>query len=134
MSKETDAIKRIMDGLGCSEAEAREVYAYDCAVDKARAGDKLPHDLTAEQQKVAAKMTRTGTRKMKETGLNLKPRERKPDATKEQLITAIATFLTESTDFSAENVQIVNKQGEISFDFSGENFSLKLTRHRKAKT
>jgi len=134
VSKETDAIKRIMDGLGCSEAEAREVYAYDCAVDKARASDTLAHDLTAAQQKVAAKMTRTGTRKMKETGLNLKPRERKPNELKGSIIAAFASFLAENAEISAENVEITNKERMIAFMCGGERFELTLTQKRKPKT
>jgi len=133
MSKEADAIKRIMDGLGCSEAEAREIYAYDCEVDKARASDKLEHDLTAEQQKVAAKMTRTGTRKMKETGLRLTKRERKPNELKGAIIAAFATFLAQTDEFSAENVEITNKERMIAFECGGEKFELTLTQKRKPK-
>lgn len=132
MSKENDAIKRIMDGLGCSEAEAREIYEYDRAIDK---GEKnLDYDLTVEQQKVAQSMTRTGTRKMKETGLNLKPRERKPNELKGAIIAAFATFLSETGEFSAENVQITNKERVIAFECGGEKFELTLTQKRKPKT
>ena len=127
-------IQKFMDKLGCTEQEARELAEYDNLVDHAKASDSLEYDLTKEQKKVAQKMTRTGTRKMKETGLRLEKRERKPDATKENIISALATFLAENEDFSVENVQIVNKQGEVSFDFGGENYSFKLTRHRKAKS
>ena len=134
MSKETDQIKRIMDGLGCSEDEAREIYEYDRAVDKAKASDTLPHDLTPAQQKVAAQMTRTGTRKMKETGLNLKPRERKPNELKGSIIAAFATFLAETTEFSAENIEITNKERMIAFMCGGERFELTLTQKRKPKT
>ena len=60
MSKETEAIQRIMNGLKCSEAEAKEIYEYDRSIDK---GEKTEYDLSAEQQKVAKQYTRTGTRK-----------------------------------------------------------------------
>jgi len=131
MSKETEQIARIMSGLGCTEAEAREIYEYDRAVDK---GEKnLDYDLTVEQQKVAAKMTRTGTRKMKETGLRLTKRERKPNELKGAIIAAFATFLAQTDEFSAENVEITNKERVIVFDCGGEKFELTLTQKRKPK-
>jgi len=133
MSKESDQIARIMAGLGCTEAEAREIYSYDCEVDHAKAGDKLEHDLTAEQQKVAQKMTRTGTRTMKETGLRLTKRERKPNELKAAIISAFATFLAQTDEFSAENVEITNKERMIAFESGGERFEITLTQKRKPK-
>lgn len=131
MSKETEQIARIMSGLGCTEAEAREIYEYDRAVDK---GEKnLDYDLTVEQQKVAAKMTRTGTRKMKETGLRLTKRERKPNELKGAIIAAFATFLAQTDEFSAENVEITNKERMIAFDVGGEKFELTLVQKRRPK-
>lgn len=124
-------IKKFMDTLGCTEAEARELAEYDRAIDK---GEKnLEYDLTVEQQKVAQSMTRTGTRKMKETGLRLTKRERKPNELKAAIIAAFATFLAQTDDFSAENVEITNKERMIAFESGGEKFELTLTQKRKPK-
>lgn len=126
-----EQIKKFMDTLGCTEQEARELAEYDRAIDK---GEKnLDYDLTVEQQKVAQSMTRTGTRKMKETGLRLTKRERKPNELKGAIITAFATFLSQTDEFSAENVEITNKERVIAFECGGEKFELTLTQKRKPK-
>ena len=49
---------------GMSEAEARETAEYDYEIE--HGGKNLEYDLTKEQQKVAKKMTSTGTRKKKD--------------------------------------------------------------------
>ena len=46
-----------MEGLKCSEDEAKEIFAYDKAIDKAKAKDRLEHDLSIEQEKEAKKST-----------------------------------------------------------------------------
>lgn len=126
-----EQIKKFMDTLGCTEQEARELAEYDRAIDK---GEKnLDYDLTVEQQKVAQTMTRTGTRKMKETGLRLTKRERKPNELKGAIISAFATFLAQTDEFSAENVEITNKERVIAFECGGERFELTLTQKRKPK-
>lgn len=130
MSKETEAIARIQKGLGCSEEEAREIYAYDREVDKSSGG--LEHDLTAEQNKVAQTFTKTGTRKTP-TAYKFTKRERKPNATKAAIIEEIFTFLKENASFSAENVEIQNKERMISFEVGGEKFEFTLVQKRKPK-
>lgn len=132
MTKDEIQIQRIMQGLNCSEEEAKAIYDCDKAIDH---NEKMDFDLTAEQQKVAAKMTRTGTRKttIKENGLNLKARPRKENATKAAIIAEIEAFLTKTDAFLAENVVILNKERQISFDLNGEKYEITLTQKRKPK-
>lgn len=130
IAKEAEQIARIMAGLNCSEAEAKEIYKADCEIDH---GEPQDFDLTAEQIKVAQKYTRTGTRKMKETGLNLKPRERKPNEAKALIIETLARFLSENAEFSAENLQITNKERQIAFTYGDNAYELTLVQKRKPK-
>ena len=119
-----------MAGLGCTEDEAKAIYAADCEIDHNKPQD---FDLPPEKQKVAQKFAHTGTRKMKETGLNLKPRVRKPNATKAGIIDSLFKFLSENCEFSAENVTILNKERQISFAVGDDTFELTLVQKRKPK-
>lgn len=63
---------------------------------------------------------------------SVKPRkkvERKPDQTKENLISGLAEYLAEIVD----NVQIVNIGKIIEFDLKDEHYKLDLIRQRKPK-
>ena len=52
----------IMKNLGLSEEEADELLKADKAIDK---GEKMPFDLTKEQQEIAKSFTKTGTKTKK---------------------------------------------------------------------
>lgn len=118
-----------MAGLHCSEDEAREINEYDKRVEHEK---NLEYDLTPEQNKVAQKMTRTGTRKPTVYNFN-KPRERKPNATKAGIIAEIASFLTEKSEFSVENLEIANKERQIAFKIGEDMFEITLVQKRKPK-
>lgn len=63
---------------------------------------------------------------------NKKPRkkvERKPDETKESLISGLADYLSELVD----NVKVVNIGKLIEFEFKGEQYKLDLIRKRQPK-
>lgn len=63
---------------------------------------------------------------------NKKPRkkvERKPDETKESLISGLAEYLSELVD----NVKVVNIGKLIEFEFKGEQYKLDLIRKRQPK-
>ena len=132
MSKDELQIQRIMDGLHCSKEEAKAIYECDKGIDH---NEKMDFDLSADKQKIAQKMARTGTRKtsMKETGLNLKTRPRKENATKAAIIAEIVKFLNGNEAFLAQNVTILNKERQISFDLDGEKYEITLTQKRKPK-
>lgn len=128
MAKESKdvAIQRIMQGLKCSKEEAEEVYAYDKAVDH---DEKTSFDLPPDKAKVAQKMAHTGTRK-KPMIPNLTKRERKPDELKRDIIQQLANFL-QTTEF--ENIEVVNKERQITFQWGDEKFDLTLIKKRKPK-
>ena len=104
-----------------------EILAYDKAVER---GEATEYDLTPEQQRVAQKYTRTGTRK-KPMIPNLKARQRKPNATKGGIIAELAEFLANASEFSIDNVQIVNKERQIAFTVGDTGFELTLVQKRK---
>lgn len=128
---EIELIEKYQKQLGCTADEARELIEYDREVDHSSGG--LEYDLPAEKNKVAQSFTKTGTRTMKETGLRLTKRERKPNELKGSIIAEIFTFLTENAGFGAENVEIKNKERMIAFDCGGEKFEITLTQKRKPK-
>lgn len=62
---------------------------------------------------------------------NTEGKKPKANPTKEQIISAVAQFLTEHGEIGCENVEITNKQGKISFTMGENSFSFSLTQHRK---
>jgi hypothetical protein len=122
MAKDTEQLRRIMENLQCSEAEAAEIMAYDKAVER---GEKTPHDLTPAQNKVAQSYTRTGTRKP--TVYKFEKKERKPNEPKRDLINLLAGTLAHN----AENVEITNPERQIDFVFNGTKYRIVLSAPRK---
>ena len=127
MAKEQEQIARIMNGLKCTEAEAREIYLADCAIDK---GEKMDFDISAEQEKVVKKMRQADR---KPTVYKFDKRERKENATKAGLVQEIFTFLTENCGFSLNSVEITNKERQIAFKCGDDAFELTLVQKRKPK-
>lgn len=115
--------------LKLTPEEEQELLAYDKAVER---GEKTEFDATPEQLKVEREMVRTGTRKTP-TAYKFSKRERKPNATKGGIIAELAQFFEENSDFSTENVQILNKERQISFQIGDETFELTLVQKRKPK-
>lgn len=130
MSKESEQLSRIMSALKVSEQEARDIMAYDKAVDR---GEKTEYDLPADKAEVARKFAHTGTRK-NPTVYKFTKRERKPNATKAGIITELFNFLTENSDFATENVTIMNKERMIGFKIGEESYELTLVQKRKPKS
>ena len=87
---------------------------------------------TQTKAKASAEPTTTAERKTP-TVYNWNTEGKKPKAnpTKEQIISAVAQFLTEHGEIGCENVEITNKQGKISFTMGENSFSFSLTQHRK---
>ena len=132
-TSEKAQIQRIMEGLKCSEDEAKEIIAYDKAIDKAKAKDRLEHDLTIEQEKEAKKFG--NVKEHKQTAYKWTTRERKKNPTKSAIITEIAKFLEENSENACENVEITNSERQISFR-CGENlyeFTLVQKRIKKSE-
>lgn len=116
-----------MKGLKCSLQEAEDVYKYDIAVDH---DEKTEYDLPPEKLKIGQKMAHTGTRK-KSMIPNLNKRERKPNATKQGIISELANFLEHNSEFLTENVEITKKEREILLKICGEWYSITLTYKRE---
>ena len=129
MAKETEQLQRIMTSLKVSETGAREIMEYDRKIDK---DEKTEYDLPQDKLEVARKFAHTGTRKAP-TAYKFTKRERKPNATKAGIIAELFEFIGEKSEFSTENVTILNKERQISFQIGGETYELTLVQKRHKK-
>lgn len=121
-----------MQGLECGKEEAEEIYAYDQEVEH----DSTVGALSPDKELIARKMSHTGTRERKESGKKpfvpkLEARKRKPNATKEGLVSELAEYIKETSGFSVENLQIPNPSQKISFQIGGKWYTWALTEHRQ---
>lgn len=107
--------------IGASHEEALDAIATDREID--RGADPFP--LSAEQKKVAKKMTNAETHAKVER----KKVERKANTTKADLV----TFLAEMLQNKVENVEITNAERQIAFSCGDEMFELTLVQKRKPK-
>lgn len=122
---EKQKIQRFMKTLDLTEAEAKALIAEDAKIDKMKASE-VDSDLTTDQKQAVKKLKNSDTHVYK-----FDKRERKKDTTKESMIADIAKYLSETAEFEAQNVKIVNSTQKIDFEFSGKSYSLTLTAHRK---
>ena len=120
---------RIMRLLKVSSAEADEILASDRAIDR---GERMDFDLSPEQEKLAKKMVNVQEHK-RPTNYTFAKRERKENATKKGIIDALYKFLSENEEFLIENIEIVNKERQLSFKIGEDTFELTLVQKRKPK-
>lgn len=123
---ESEYIKMLMQNLHCTEEAARDVMETDRAID--RGADPFP--LTADQKAVEKKM-RQGKRAP--TAYKFETKKHKPNELKEEIVSKIATFLSENADFNPENVEITNKNRIIVFSIGKKRFELTLVEKRPPK-
>ena len=131
--------------LGYSDEEIQQMLMDDKAVDR---GQHMEWDLSAEEHKKAMKYANVTEKKPKkaektaETGekkgkpvynLDATGKKKKENPTKANIIALLATFLAENPDFGAENVDIPNKERQISFTVGDNAFELTLVQKRKPK-
>lgn len=116
-------VERIMRSLGVTEAEAKLIAEEDKAIDR---GERMDFDLSPEAEKAAKKMANVGTRK---TASEPVERKRKENFTKANVIAEVAKFL----ENLGENVQITNKERQITFSIGSEDFEFTLVQKRKPK-
>jgi hypothetical protein len=114
-------ILNAMKSLDLTREEAIEMLSADEEIDK---GAKL-FELSDEQKKVAKEMTAAGGGKHKEH----KPRERKVDADKKEIMQTIDDALCDLVD----NVEEPKNESEISFTYNGASYTIKLIKHRPPK-
>jgi hypothetical protein len=117
MNKE-ETIKNYMEKLQLTREEAEELYEDD------KSDEVLPE--VAEMEKKAKSL---GRRYENNKTTERKKSDRKPkiDEEKVEIISKVAKQLT------ADNITIVNPQREITFTVGANEYSLTLTKHRKAK-
>lgn len=118
--------QRIMTALKVSEAEAREILAYDAEVEHT---SKAEFDLPPDKLEVARKYAHTGTRKMKETGLNLPKKERKPNEAKREIMEVLRKAIADISP----TVTVTNIERQLSFELDGETYEVTLVQKRKPK-
>ena len=125
-SKEAEAIARIMNGLQCDEATAREIYESDRAIDR---GEAQPFDLPPEKEKLGMKFANSTTSK-RPANYQFTTRKRKPNATKGEIISALAKYLSEQDEIEISEVQITNAERQIAFNVGDKKFELTLVQKR----
>lgn len=118
-----------MKRLGMTDDEIADVLACDKAIDR---GERMPFDLSKEDEKAAKKLANAGTRKTP-TAYNFNKRERKANPTKASIIEELAKFLTENSENACENVEITNKERQIAFKIGENAYELTLVQKRKPK-
>lgn len=117
-------INRIRHLLKCTTEEAIDVIEQDEKIDK---GESVYFDMTKEQAKVAIKQAQKGIgHGARETPIK---RERKVDNIKKQLLDGCKS----SIETAGGTVTAEKTETEITFEYNGETYTLKLTKHRKAK-
>ena len=118
----------IMKNLGLSEEEADELLKADKAIDK---GEKMPFDLTKEQQEIAKSFTKTGTKTKKAPTVYKFEKKKTENIPKAELIKKLEELLNNEGFI---DVKIVNAERLISFSNGDNSFELTLTQKRKPKT
>ena len=127
MTPDEKWIKSTMKALDLTREEAIEMWMDDHVIDQGKAKD---FDLDPEKQKIVKEMTKAGGKaRAKET----KPRERKPNDEKREIIQDLNDFLVNSCQDYINLVEIVNVEREITFKIGENAYSLTLTCHRKPK-
>lgn len=121
-------IDKMMDTLDISLEEACEVYLFD-------------HDLTENEEveeitKKATKNRITSTiHGAKGEKKERKPREKKENALKKEIIDAIRYYFSnkDNINFSIEELTVRNDEKYIDFVSNGREFTINLVEHRKKK-
>jgi len=107
--------------LGMSEAEARQVLEDDKKVDR---GEKMPFDLTKDQEKEVKKYRQADRKPFVP---DLKPRQRKPNMAKRDIIQVLDKALTDIAD----DVTVTNIERQIDFVLDGVRYRVVLSAPRK---
>jgi hypothetical protein len=130
-----------MRKAGYSDEEIQQMLADDKRVDK---GEILEWDMSTEEHKKAMKYANVTDKKPKTEEKSAKKggtaynfdtsqRKRKENPTKAGIIAEIATFLLQNAEFAPENVEIANKERQITFKIGDTAFDLTLVQKRKPK-
>lgn len=107
-------MQRIMENLDCDEETAKEIMETDKRIDK---GEKL-FELPEELKQGAKKARMSGNTK----GYTKTNREKKADPEKGKLIGDLLDGIG-----YAENVKIVNREREFTFEYKGRKYKVVLS-------
>lgn len=118
-------VEQLMELLGCSEEQAKQVINDDKVVDKMTVSE-CESDLSQEQ-KASAKKARQGDRKP--TVYNFSTRERKTDLDKAHLIHLLADCLCMVTA-NENDLTVTNAERQIDFVFNDRKFRVVLSAPR----
>ena len=128
--KEKAKVEEIMRLLDCTEEEAIDVIETDKIIDK---GGRTQYDLPIEKEKEALKIGAVKERMAKDKANNMRGKVRAENPTKSGIISNLAEFLTEMSNFECENVKITNKERQIAFKCGENDYELTLVQKRKPK-
>ena len=117
MTEKEKAIKNYMEKLKISHEEAEQLWEDDQEDYIGEEGEKM-----TKKAKGLKRYEKADTKRKKST------RERKVDNVKLYLL----ELAEDGLEGYVENIEYYNELS-FSFDYEGEHFSLKLTRHRKEK-
>lgn len=117
-----EKIAVLMKNLGITEDEARQVMNDDKEVDK---GKPMPWDFTKEQEKAIRKYRQADRDLDKPT--EKKPRTRKENPTKRDIIQKMETLMREMMD----TVEVLNPEREILGEMDGVKYKITLSCPRK---
>ena len=120
--------------LDVSAEEADEILKADKAIDR---GERVPFDLSPEQEKMAKKFANVDTKQRKKPtvyNLDARGKTRKENPTKASIIQELAKFLTETSENACEMVEITNKERQIAFKIGENDYELTLVQKRKPKS
>lgn len=118
MTEKEKEIKGFMEKYNLSYADAEQLWLED--------NDELVNDEIEEMTKKAKQNKQGAKADGKRKDRKSTPKERKVDTIKKYLLEKCAECLAKEI----ENVSI-KTETELNFDYKGENYTLKLTKHRK---
>lgn len=115
--------EKLMKNLGLTAAEAEEVLAYDKAVEQ---GKKTEYDLTKEQEKEVRKYRQAD--RAKPFVPDLKPRERKANEPKRELIEIVKKALENA---GISDISVTNVERQLDFSMDNVKYRIVLSAPRK---
>jgi len=125
MNNQNNQVCNLIERLGCTEQEALDIIEYDKKVDKMTT-KQAEDDLTAEQKKAIKNLKNCAKVVTVVNGYGRKAtRTQKIDSNKIELIDFISTALKNDL-MNTDNVEIINPQKQINFEYKGKKYSIDL--------
>lgn len=122
-------VKKLQSGLGISKNEA--IYTWLC--DNDFISDETVEQLTENAKKNRISATIHGAKAVNPEKKERKPRERKENLTKKQIIAAIREGLDTYMP-GISRLEVTNDEKYIEIDVDGKKFTVNLVQHRAKKT